>query len=206
MSATSAPTATTRHNLTPAPAGLSAVQDFVNTDGGGQPDLFVDEATAERWFTELLANRPVIAGVSAPKVSFTERDLRRLVELRSRLRAALRHHDPVEDATPGWLIAPGVSAGLQQTADGTVVPTPQGTGWKLVASLLMIESLAAQTANVWPRLKACKNEACGTVFYDRSRNNSGVWHDVLICGNAINLRTSRARRRAEAGTGAGATD
>lgn len=199
-------TATTRHNLTPAPAGLHAVQDFVNTDGGGQPDLLAGAATAERWFTGLLADRPAVPGVPPPAVSFTGPDLRKLVELRSRLRRALRHHDPAGDAAPGWLVAPGVSAGLQQTADGTVVPTPQGTGWKLVASLLMIESLTAQTANLWPRLKVCKNEACGTVFYDRSRNNSGVWHDVLICGNAINLRTSRARRRAEAATAAGTAD
>jgi predicted RNA-binding Zn ribbon-like protein len=35
-------------------------------------------------------------------------------------------------------------------------------------------------------------------FFDRSRNNSGVWHDVAACGNAINLRASRARRRARA--------
>jgi hypothetical protein len=28
----------------------------------------------------------------------------------------------------------------------------------------------------------------------RSRNTSAVWHDVRFCGNAINLRASRARR------------
>jgi len=33
-------------------------------------------------------------------------------------------------------------------------------------------------------------------FFDRSRNNSGVWHDVKFCGNAANLRAFRARQRA----------
>jgi predicted RNA-binding Zn ribbon-like protein len=32
-------------------------------------------------------------------------------------------------------------------------------------------------------------------FYDRSRNNSAVWHDSRACGNAVYLRSSRARKR-----------
>ena len=39
----------------------------------------------------------------------------------------------------------------------------------------------------------------GFAFYDRSRNNGRVWHDVHTCGNVANLRASRARRRAGAG-------
>ena len=33
-------------------------------------------------------------------------------------------------------------------------------------------------------------------FYDESRNSSRVWHDVKVCGNPVNARASRARRRA----------
>ncbi|WP_250008271.1 CGNR zinc finger domain-containing protein [Actinoplanes sp. M2I2] len=194
-------TATARHNVLPAPDGFSVVQDFLNTDGGGQPDLLADVAGAEQWFAGVLAERVTATGVEVPAVSFTGRDLRKLAELRARLRQALHHRDPADGSAPGWLVAPGVSAGLQQTGDGTVVAIPQGSGWRAVASLLMIESLAAQTSKLWPRLKVCRNEECGTAFYDRSRNNSGVWHDVLVCGNAINLRTSRARRRAATTSG-----
>ncbi|MGY3230346.1 putative RNA-binding Zn ribbon-like protein [Luteibacter sp. HA06] len=32
-------------------------------------------------------------------------------------------------------------------------------------------------------------------FQNRSKNASAVWHDVRVCGNAINLRASRARHR-----------
>jgi predicted RNA-binding Zn ribbon-like protein len=49
---------------------------------------------------------------------------------------------------------------------------------------------------MWRRMKLCGNGRCAVAFFDRSRNNSGVWHDVAACGNAINLRASRARRRA----------
>ena len=53
----------------------------------------------------------------------------------------------------------------------------------------------AQQAETWKRLKLCHNPPCASAFYDRSKNNSGVWHDVKMCGNAVNLRASRARRR-----------
>jgi predicted RNA-binding Zn ribbon-like protein len=68
-----------------------------------------------------------------------------------------------------------------------------GAGWVTSA-----ESHHAQESHTWPRLKICRNELCGCAFYDRSRNNSGVWHDVRECGSAINLRASRARRKQQA--------
>jgi predicted RNA-binding Zn ribbon-like protein len=46
------------------------------------------------------------------------------------------------------------------------------------------------------RLKICRNPRCRVAFFDRSRNNSGVWRDVRTCGNAANLRAYRARQRA----------
>jgi predicted RNA-binding Zn ribbon-like protein len=58
------------------------------------------------------------------------------------------------------------------------------------------EIFRAQATGAWRRLKVCRNVACSGAFYDLSRNNSRVWHDVHRCGNIANLRASRARRRA----------
>ena len=63
-------------------------------------------------------------------------------------------------------------------------------------SALLLAAHDAQLTGDWHRLKVCRNDACGTAFYDRSRNSSAVWHDAVKCGNAPNLRASRARRRA----------
>ncbi|MFD8338947.1 CGNR zinc finger domain-containing protein [Streptomyces solisilvae] len=52
-------------------------------------------------------------------------------------------------------------------------------------------------ASTWQRLKLCRNDRCGIMFFDRSRNNSGIWHDVKVCGNTANLRAYRARQRAQ---------
>jgi predicted RNA-binding Zn ribbon-like protein len=54
---------------------------------------------------------------------------------------------------------------------------------------------SAQENTEW-RLKLCRNPECAVAFYDRSKNSSAVWHNVKTCGNAANLRASRARRRA----------
>ncbi|EPD69464.1 CGNR zinc finger domain-containing protein [Streptomyces sp. HGB0020] len=190
--------ASERLGVAPAPGGLDAVQDFVNTGAADLPDLLAGTATAERWFSSILAQRA--GDDSQPSVVFTERDIHKLVNLRAGLRRTLRDRGQ-GDEPAGWLVPAGVAVGLRQAADGTVVVSPRGTGWRLVASLLLTESLLAQQKNLWPRLKVCRNPVCGAAFYDRSRNNIGVWHDVLVCGNAINLRTSRARRRAAATMG-----
>jgi hypothetical protein len=190
-------TASARLGVTPAPGGLNAVQEFLNTDAADRPDLLADAATAERWFSSVLADSDVATEDTGTFfVAFTERDLQKLAGLRARVRHAVSHRG--RDDVSGAIIGAGVSVGLRQNGDGTVVAVPQGKGWRLVASLLLRESMLAQQTNVWSRLKICRNPVCFTAFYDHSRNNIGVWHDVHVCGNAINLRSSRARRQAAA--------
>ncbi|WP_352231340.1 CGNR zinc finger domain-containing protein [Actinomadura sp. NBRC 104412] len=33
------------------------------------------------------------------------------------------------------------------------------------------------------RLKICCDASCVAAFYDRTRNNNGVWHSTRSCGN-----------------------
>ncbi|MGX1763100.1 CGNR zinc finger domain-containing protein, partial [Streptomyces lydicus] len=56
-------------------------------------------------------------------------------------------------------------------------------------------ALDAQSKGTWARLKTCRNPRCQGAFYDRSRNNSGVWHDLHACGMPSNTRAHRARQR-----------
>jgi len=53
-------------------------------------------------------------------------------------------------------------------------------------------------ADTWRRLKVCRNPRCQVAFFDRSRNNSGVWHSTKVCGNVENLRAHRARAKSSA--------
>ena len=65
----------------------------------------------------------------------------------------------------------------------------------VVAELLAIthESMAAGT---WPRLKACRAHDCEWAFYDRSRNRSGTWCSMAVCGNRAKARNYRRRHGA----------
>ena len=50
---------------------------------------------------------------------------------------------------------------------------------------------AGMEEGAWERLKACTNGGCVWAFYDRSKNRSGRWCSMDICGNRIKTRTYR---------------
>jgi predicted RNA-binding Zn ribbon-like protein len=89
---------------------------------------------------------------------------------------------------------------------GVVAYRSMGRGWKRRAGTVHAELLLAQATGTRERLKACQNPDCRAAFYDRSRNSSSVWHDTKLCGNAINLRASRARRASVAPKGLSPAD
>jgi hypothetical protein len=199
-------TATTRYGLTPAPGGLALVQDVVNTRAAGRPrgpDLLESGLdVAQQWLVDLTEAWARTTGAPSPDVSpLEDSDLPRLRSLRDDVTQVLRR-----DGTPA-VLGDGATVLLALGDDGAVHLSPVGgpVGWLVGA--VVGEVFRAQTAGTWRRLKVCRNPVCSGSFYDRSKNNSGVWHDVRTCGNVANLRASRARRRVEhAGTtGAGSS-
>ncbi|HEV8652740.1 MAG TPA: CGNR zinc finger domain-containing protein [Actinomycetes bacterium] len=71
-----------------------------------------------------------------------------------------------------------------------------------VARLLSVV-VAAGKDGTWRRLKACSEPRCRWVFYDRSRNRSGVWCAMSVCGNRAKVRAFRQRERAAAAARSG---
>jgi hypothetical protein len=181
---------TQRYGLTPAPGGLALVQELINTRAitGKGTDLLADGDAASEWLARVLPVWTALRGIDAPRLALTDADAAKLRALRGTLAGLLaaRRDGTVEvvDAT----------AQLSVSRDGVVQLVPRGRGWRWLSSALWAEVLHAQGAGVWPRLKVCRNPECGSAFYDRSKNSSGVWHDVKTCGNTANLRASRARR------------
>jgi predicted RNA-binding Zn ribbon-like protein len=188
--------ASERYKVRQAPGGLALVQDLVNTKGirPYAVDLLASPDSASAWQADAAEAWAATRGVDAPDgvTEVTGDDLPRLRELRSTIDALLpagtgaRH--PV-DAIPGTQVrlAPG--------PDGQVSIVPVGDGAAWTASAVWSEVMLAQLDGSWARLKLCRNVDCASAFYDASRNNSGVWHSVRTCGNAANLRASRARKR-----------
>lgn len=192
--------ATDRHGLAAAPAGLSFVQDFLNThpthpapSAKPEPaaDLLADLDSAQRWLDGALQNWAQETGVPQTRVLLTEADLDKLCGLRADLTSLVRWADQPHDAT----LLPSASVFVRVGSDGTALLEPRGDGSRRVSAIVLIETFTAQRLDTWRRLKICRNDRCAVSFYDRSRNNSAVWHDSRECGNAIYLRASRARKR-----------
>ena len=192
--------ATDRHGLAAAPAGLGFVQDFLNThpthpapSAKPEPaaDLLADLDSAQRWLDGALQNWSQETGVPQSRVLLTEADLDKLCGLRADLASLVRSADQPHDAT----LLPSASVFVRVGSDGTALLEPRGDGSRRVSAIVLIETFTAQRLDTWRRLKICRNDRCAVSFYDRSRNNSAVWHDSRECGNAIYLRASRARKR-----------
>lgn len=189
-------TATERYNVEVAPGGLALVQELLNTFAAGKPrraDLLADVDSAQGWLDGALAGWGAAVDRAADPIEVDDPGREKLLDLRARL------HDFVGGAHEVAAGAPyfdSAAAKLVVGADGVVRAEPVGSGWRRLTSLVLIEALDAQRADRWRRLKTCRNTRCGVTFFDRSKNNSGAWHDVRVCGNAANVRAHRARLRA----------
>jgi predicted RNA-binding Zn ribbon-like protein len=173
-----------------APGQLGLVQAFLNTLDlqSGRDDLGSTEEM-HSW----LADRRLMSRGS----EYDAADLHRLVELR----AALRD-----------LVAANGGSGLQRRAVTTLneaarrvrlgVRLHPDDGYRLMAEgvgidrpigELLISVTGSMAAGSWRRLKVCANEECQQAFYDASRNRSGRWCSMAVCGNRMKGRAYRSR-------------
>jgi CGNR zinc finger len=180
-----------RHVAVLAPGGLALVQGLLNTSATGSDpiDLLETRASAQAWMDPGLVEWGQRTGSIPRRQAVTEKGLGDLRVLRQRARRFLA----------GDRIGAGIDVPITivSTEDGSLRTQPIGNGIDWVASAIWGAILVAQQADTLKRLKLCRNDACGSAFYDRSKNNSGVWHDVHTCGNVANLRASRARRKGQ---------
>jgi len=190
--------ATSRYGLTPAPGGLALVQDLLNTAPAGtppEPDLLADDASSRAWARAATAAWAQATGQLVPQMVPDPDGLAELRAFRDELHR-LTATPPPEAGDPAAVpVLHTATAALQLDENGQVHLEPRGTGWRRIASLVLVAAFEGQRADTRRRLKVCRNPRCAVTFYDRSRNNSGVWHDVKICGNAANLRAYRARQK-----------
>jgi predicted RNA-binding Zn ribbon-like protein len=175
----------------PAPEPLRLVQDFVNTrDLEGGEDELGDPAAARAWL-----RRHSLVG----RGSLTAADHARLLEVRESLRSLLAGHNglPVPEAEVAALNRATARATLQVRFDGSGQPvlTPAASGVDQAVAVILGRVVAAMAEGTWERLKACHDEVCQWAFYDHSRNRSGTWCSMAVCGNRAKMRSFRERSR-----------
>jgi predicted RNA-binding Zn ribbon-like protein len=85
-------------------------------------------------------------------------------------------------------LAPGVMA-CRWSWSGRASPVEAALGPIAVAAVRLF------TEGDFHRIRECGGQACGWLFYDRSKNNRRRWCEMEVCGNRAKQRRLAARRR-----------
>lgn len=176
----------------PAPGALAVVQAFVNTnDIEEKHDQLGDSQELRGWLRRrggLGANRTV-----------SRNEWRRAIDVREGLRAlgAANNELPVDSGSIGRLGAATTELGLVPRLDAGSRwrLEPRGEGVDRFLELVLAITVAAMADGTWKRMKACQADSCRWLFYDHSRNRSGAWCTMAICGARAKARAYRARKR-----------
>ncbi|HEX2027786.1 MAG TPA: CGNR zinc finger domain-containing protein [Nitriliruptorales bacterium] len=178
---------------TGAPGRLGVVEAFVNTvDLESGRDALSDPTQLGRWLAQ---HGLLLRGERIHEPA----DLQRALRLRESLRElAFANHDG-EAPSPAALEALNAEASrlpLSMRFDdhpaAALRPASRGIDGALATLLVIV--FEAMRDGTWSRLKACRSASCRWVFYDTSRNRSGRWCSMAVCGNRQKVRAFRARR------------
>ena len=178
-------------HVKPAPGRLALMQRFVNTRNylsGG--DLLANTEQATAWLTG--------HGLLTAGERIGERERERLVEFREAVRSLLSANNEMPGAGAQALnsFLASVDLRVQFGPDGRLgLESAPGSGEaERVVGCLLAEVVRAEAEGRWGRLKACSNEGCRWAFYDGSKNRSGRWCTMQVCGARHKMRTYRERR------------
>ena len=171
--------ATVRYGIDPAAGGLALVQDLLNTASAGprEIDLLDRRDTALTWWDEARTSWESATRRSPGELVLTKSDLDGLRTFRDALRLVVTRNNGGEDGTSdrGASSLPQATVLLRLGDDGQVRVEARDKGWRAIAAVALIEVMEAQRVDTWRRLKTCREPLCRAAFYDRSKNNSGVW-------------------------------
>ena len=178
-----------------APGALELVRQFVNSLDLDHPerDPFLTSASANGWLDE--------HGFDG--ISLEAGDMPKVRDLREALRMELLSHAG-EEAAGSWTRLATLlhGAGLELVFDpreGMRLEASAEAGFPAIRGAIASRIYDAVRSEQWRRLKACRKETCLFAFYDRSKNGSGTWCDMAVCGNRVKAERRRARERTGAG-------
>lgn len=173
---------------TETPGRLDEIRGFLNTfDFETHADPLEGPDRLSEWAAE-----------HAPAAGSAE-DLQRIRTFREALRMVVEANAGHGDLQTAWKgLAPYFSSSrfaMEPAPDGRPVLKPQGTGASEVISDLLSVVYDANGSGEFARLKSCRRQSCRYAYYDRSKNGSGAWCDMAVCGNRVKAERRRARQK-----------
>ena len=177
----------------PAPMPLLAIQAFANTlDVEDGIDRLESVESFQKWLKE--------SGLIKRGFQVRRRHLLLARELREALRQSLTaNSNGGTDAAAARRLAKAAG-----TLRIKLVPDDAGhlhldlspvDSFGYLGSQLLAVAFQSQIEGTWSRLKLCENPDCQWAFYDNSRNRSGSWCRMGLCGNRLKNRAYRERHR-----------
>jgi predicted RNA-binding Zn ribbon-like protein len=183
----------------PAPGDLALVQAYINSffdlEGEWGADLFATPVGLAGWLSD--------HGLVPSGTILRARDRTRAVAVREGLRRLAAQNHDAGAATAASIAdinraAAGARVEVLLDAEG---PRFAATGMGLDRALGVVLAITgtAMLDGTWKRLKACPGEHCGWAFYDHSRNQTGRWCSMSVCGGRAKARAHYRRHREDGG-------
>src|SRR5581483_282676 len=177
-----------------APGALEQVRQFINTRDVEQgTDAFQEPKALVDW----LAARDLLQAQSRAG----ETELERAVALREALREIALAHNNGERAAADTVAVLDETVRrarlvLRFKPEGPAVLEPEASGVDGALGRLLAIVHSAIADGSWQRLKACRLHTCEWAFFDHTKNRSGAWCNMDVCGNRAKARAYRQRRTA----------
>jgi len=176
----------------PAPGRLRVVQAFVNTINLEEPEDWIEtpaQLAAFLYEQRLIGDDEVVR----------DEDLSRAVQLCEAIRRLLLENngEPHDDGAAAVVAhaARAAQLGVRVSAHGEAELVPGAGGVDGALGTVVAICTESMLDGSWRRLKACRRDVCHWAFYDHSRNRSGAWCAMSICGNRTKTRVYRRRRQ-----------
>jgi len=174
----------------PASGELEVLRSFVNTYDLMDETDDIDTPDALR---DWLAAR----GLLARTERLDDDDVRQARSVREALRSLLLANNGME-LDPRALETVNNAARSAEVVvsfgdAGAPQLSPVRPGFQGALGRLLGVAFRAMADGTWQRLKACPADDCEWAFYDASKNRSGVWCKMEVCGNRAKARSYRER-------------
>jgi predicted RNA-binding Zn ribbon-like protein len=209
----------------PAPGGLALVQAFINShfdlEISHGADLFATPAALRAWLVRrgLIAADTSVGDAELERAIAVREGLRELARrtgqeteqaaqqgARQTARRNGRQARPTGALNREGDGAPPALSLLNDAAGGARVElrfSPSGPRFVRVAgdgvagAIGLVLGLTAESMldGTWTRLKVCPGDDCGWAFFDHSRNQTGRWCSMSVCGGRAKAKSHYNRRR-----------
>jgi predicted RNA-binding Zn ribbon-like protein len=161
---------------------------------------FANTIDVERNIDELASPaeaRAHLVAAGLPSTVSSDDDLARLLALRATIREILIANAGEADGRSAWAALEPFAAEaplyVRPGQDPTLAPAGVGTAATIGALLGIVYD--AVRDGTWRRLKLCRERTCAFAYYDASKNGSGTWCSMDVCGNRAKARRRREREK-----------